>query len=104
MTGAWPDMDIDHKDRNKSNNAWVNLRLATMPENSVNCGIRSNNKSGFAGVSWDAKRNKWLAQIRINGKKTNLGRYEDKQVAIDAWKEAAQSSFPEFRGLVNVSS
>lgn len=99
MNGSWPDGEIDHADRVRGNNAWGNLRLATHQQNCINTNVRRTNKSGSTGVSWDDSRGKWLAQIRIDGKKKNLGRYLTKEQAIEAWVAAAQTSFPEFRGL-----
>lgn len=47
------------------------------------------NTSGITGVSWDSSRKKWLAQIRIDGKKKNLGRYCSQEDARNAWLSAA---------------
>ena len=33
MTGAWPEHEIDHEDRDPSHNQWDNLRAATHAEN-----------------------------------------------------------------------
>ena len=38
--------------------------------------IQSNNTSGFRGVSWDKRRNKWVVSITVNNKQINLGRYQ----------------------------
>ena len=43
-----------------------------------------NNSSGVKGVCWDKSRNKWKAIVRRNGRNVNLGRFENKQDAIDA--------------------
>jgi len=89
VTGKWPDGDIDHIDRNKSNNAWANLRECSRQANMLNVWKSPANTSGITGVSWDSSRKKWLAQIRINGKKKNLGRYSTKNDALAAWIDAA---------------
>lgn len=100
MTGKWPIGDIDHIDRQKSNNAWSNLRECSRSANMLNVVKSKANTSGVTGVSWDSSRNKWLAQIRMNGKKKNLGRYNTKAEAISAWIKAAEncplSSFRNF--------
>lgn len=68
MTGKWPQYDIDHKDLNKTNNIWENLREATRSQNGGNKTKYITNKSGIKGVSWSKRQNKWVAQITIRRK------------------------------------
>jgi len=63
MTGKWPEKEIDHKDRNRSNNAWLNLREATSREQKENCNLSKNNSSGVNGVAWHKQRKKWRVYI-----------------------------------------
>jgi len=65
--------DTDHINRNKIDNQRSNLRSCTRSQNLYNCGLRSNNTSGFNGVSYNKSRKKWEAYLYINGKKKNLG-------------------------------
>lgn len=51
--GEWPSGALDHKDRNRSNNAITNLRLATPKQNRVNSKVRKDSKSGIRGVLYD---------------------------------------------------
>lgn len=51
------------------------------------------NKSGVTGVSWDGTRCKWTAQIDFKGVHYNLGRYNNKEDAIKARKEAEKIFF-----------
>src|SRR6266851_8668054 len=60
-----PNQETDHHDRNTLNNRRYNLRKATKSQNRNNQKIRSDNKSGYKGVSWDNRKNKWIAQIAI---------------------------------------
>jgi hypothetical protein len=77
---------VDHINGDSKDNRVENLRVVTHREN-------CNNKVGkysskYPGVHWDKERNKWVAYIRINGKKKNLGRYEKEEDARDAYLKA----------------
>ena len=50
---------LDHKDTNGANNKIDNLRLSTKSENMMNVDLRSDNKSGHKGVTWDKVRGRW---------------------------------------------
>lgn len=96
MTGEWPEHDIDHKDLNKKNNKWNNLRKATHIENCRNRFINKNNTSGYKGVSWDKKNKKWAANIHINYKKKFIGYYNTAELAHEAYCKAALKYFKDF--------
>lgn len=82
MTGNWPAGFVDHKDTDRSNNVWENLRDTTRTVNNRNKSIHSNNTSGIVGVSWDSSRAKWVAHIGVNGKCIRLGRFTHKEDAV----------------------
>jgi len=82
--GYWPKDQIDHENHIRDDNAWINLREVTPSENNKNMSRAKNNTSGVTGVSWINPRRKWLAQIKINRKQINLGRFNDKFEAICA--------------------
>ena len=82
--GCWPTQDIDHINRVRSDNRLSNLRECSRAENCQNTAARLSNTSGHKGVSWVAKRQKWLAQIVINGKNVNLGRFAVLEDAVAA--------------------
>lgn len=46
------------------------------------------NASGMMGVRWLSKSKKWQADIRVNKSFIYLGRWEDKQLAIQARQKA----------------
>ncbi|MGL6219188.1 MAG: hypothetical protein ACRC36_14215 [Lacrimispora sphenoides] len=54
------------------------------------------NKSGVRGVFWDSSREKWGAVIKFKGKQYYLGRYEKKEDAIRARKEAEDELWKPF--------
>src|SRR4029077_7724268 len=74
VTGEEPPEQIDHKDTNSLNDAWANLRIATQPEQSQNTSIRTDNTSGYRGVSRNGK--KWKAQIGIDNAIRHLGTFD----------------------------
>jgi len=84
VTGSFPKDQIDHIDGNGLNNKWENLRESTNTENARNQRLRSNNKSGYLGVSWCKTKRKWVAYIREYGKQINLGSFYNKNNAIEA--------------------
>ncbi|WP_195264571.1 AP2 domain-containing protein [Clostridium sp. 1001275B_160808_H3] len=54
------------------------------------------NTSGITGVTWDKSKGKWMAQIVFKGKSYYLGRYENKEDAVKARKEAEEKLHKEF--------
>lgn len=48
----------------------------------------SNNKSGFRGVHWERRSNKWKAEITRNGKKIHLGLFKNIEDAANAYRKA----------------
>ena len=96
MTGEWPSEKIDHKDTNRIRNVWENLRPATTSQNAVNSGLGKTNTSGFKGVSWNAKLSRWQTHIRINGRSTYLGLFDDPRAEHAAYCRAAEAAHGEF--------
>ena len=70
-----PNYQIDHIDRNKSNNHISNLRLATTTQNNANKGKRVNTTSDYIGVVWRLDLLKWQSKICVKGKYWHLGYY-----------------------------
>ncbi len=96
--GEWPKSPfmIDHKDRNPLNDRIDNLRVATRSQNQWNSVIASSNTSGYKGVWWDASKKKWVAAIRVNGKRIYLGCFQDPSEACAAYVKAAIEYHGEF--------
>ena len=79
---------VDHIDSDPMNNQRPNLRILTAKQNAENKSSRKGSSSPFIGVSYDKRRNKWRAAVKIDGKTKNLGRYEnDVKAAIARDKE-----------------
>ena len=76
--------NTDHKNRNPMDNRKDNLRECTQQENCRNSSLRSDNSSGFIGVTFDKKRNKWRARINTGERDLHLGYYNRVDDAIIA--------------------
>jgi hypothetical protein len=85
--GYWPSNYIDHINRDRKDNSINNLREASPSENGYNS--VQVNSHGYKGVTWRDRKNKpWLAKIRVSGKRINLGSFETKEAAAQAYEEA----------------
>lgn len=89
-------LQIDHIDGDSTNNAPANLRIATNAQNSRNRSKQRNNSSGYKGVSWNSQARKWVAFICRDGIRKNLGLFEDRDLAAQAYQSASAALFGEF--------
>ena len=94
--GEIPSKNIDHINRNPSDNRLCNLRLVNQSQNTANSTIFKANTSGFKGVTFRKDTKKWQAQIMVNYKLKNLGSFESKEEAYEARKKAAIKFFGEY--------
>ena len=90
---------VDHIDSNRKNNNCENLRPATHVENNRNRSKRANASSSYYGVSWVKNREKWKAQISINGTVVNLGSFVDEKEAAAVFNAAALVHYKKFAKL-----
>jgi hypothetical protein len=91
--------EIDHKDGDGLNNQRYNLRVTTHTQNMKNQRLRSNNTSGYKGVTWHKGAGKWYAQIQVDGKRTYLGLFTILEDAARAYDTAALEHYGEFARL-----
>ena len=70
-------VQVDHINRIKTDNRLVNLRLVTNQQNAFNTSAK--------GYSWNKQRNKWRAQIMVNGKMKYLGMFVEEEAAHAAY-------------------
>lgn len=96
VRGVWPEAEVDHRDNNGANNAWLNLREATRGQNGMNKGAQARNTSGFKGVTWHKKARKWMAQINADGAHRYLGLHDTPEGAHAVYQEAAAKLHGEF--------
>jgi len=95
MEGYWPEYEVDHKNRVKTDNRWRNLREVTRSCNMKNCGVSIRNKSGVVGVGCDKASNKYKSGIRVYGKIKHLGYFNELEDAVKArWKAEVKYEYP----------
>lgn len=82
----WPTHEIDHKDRDNSNNKILNLRSSDRLTQAQNKNYYKNVSQYGRGVH--AKYGKYYSVIQINGKQKHLGYFRNKEDAIKARREA----------------
>lgn len=96
IIGAPRGMIVDHVNGNALDNQRSNLRLCTNSENMCNRGKQTDNTSGYKGVTWNSHRRRWQAQIKLNGKMVQSGRFDTPEDAARAYDEAARKHHGEF--------
>lgn len=77
MTGEFPEDDLDHKDGDRDNNSFNNLRQVTNQENQKNKRIDKRNNTGIYGVSRTSNRKKWSVKIGARDHYEYLGVFDD---------------------------
>ncbi len=82
-------MVVDHINHDKTDNRKNNLRICSYSQNAMN-------NSKTKGVTWDKSRNKWRAELMLNYKHVYSKRFEKKEDAIKARKDAEKKYFKEF--------
>ena len=87
VNGNCPEQ-IDHIDRNKSNNSISNLRPLSTSEN-------CKNRLG-RGYYYIKSRNKFRVTIRVNYKSIQIGYFDTEEEARDAYLEAKKKYHPEY--------
>jgi len=93
--GEWPQQHIDHIDHDGLNNRFANLRDVSRSINQQNrAGPTCRNRTGTQGVR--ERDGKLCAEIRIDGRSVNLGRFQNKEQASAAYREAKQKYHPGF--------
>lgn len=83
--GCDPNLVIDHIDGDIKNNKLSNLQQITTRENTTKCRRPA---SGYHGVVWYPRNNKWEAALWINRKRIHLGLFDDPEIAHLAYVNA----------------
>jgi len=78
QTGSFPKHDIDHINRNRSDNRWSNLRDVKSDVNAYNHKVRKDSKTGISGVSVTCDKYKlpYHVRIAVDNEEKHLGFYK----------------------------
>jgi len=93
------DKEVDHWNRDGLRNTRRNLRISTIAQNRRNGGKKlpfGRATSRYKGVSWDASRQLWKAQIKKDYKGICIGRFQTEEEAAIAYNRKAKELFGEF--------
>ncbi len=96
LTTCPKEKEVDHINGNKLDNRRENLRICTHSENMHNNFKLITNKSGFKGVSWNKKYNKWESRIFFKNKQLFIGFFKNKlhaTMAYDLWAKELYKDF-----------
>lgn len=70
---------VNHKNFNRKDNRSINLEIVTTRENTSLRKIKYSSR--FTGVTWCKNKDKWLSRIYFNGKRYNLGAFDNEEEA-----------------------
>ena len=90
VTGVMPVLQVDHKNRIRHDNRFVNLRLDELSEQSANRKVMRTTSSGVNGVTWNKEEQKWRVRVCYRHKRVYLGDFRDLNEAIAVRKKAAE--------------
>ncbi len=102
MTGEWPPVQVDHDDRNRSNDKWYNLRLASNSQNRANCKkqVQKHRKptSLLKGVQavQKARSIRYRAIATRDGVREHLGYFDTEELAHAAYLKRSKELHGEF--------
>lgn len=89
LLGTREGLVIDHRDHDPLNNERDNLRFVTRSQNAMN--------KPALGVHFATREQKWIADIKVNGKKVYLGRADTMEEALEIRKKGELQYFGEYR-------
>lgn len=95
VTGEWPKR-LDHRNTNRADNRFSNLRPATQQQNNKNVSKRADTTSPHKGVTWHRGAQKWMAQIASEGRRYYLGLHASEDDAHAAYSRKSSELHGEF--------
>ena len=84
----WNNLEFcDHKNRDRTDNRYFNLRWINRSNNSRNRRKQHNTSSKYFGVSFHKSNNIWRTITRINGKQIHIGYFKTEKEGALAYNE-----------------
>ena len=99
----FPSETVDHINNDRLDNRRLNLRVCSIAQNNHNRPPNKNKMySDYKGVTFDKRRNNYVAQIMHKGKNIYLGAHTLEIDAVEAYNEKAYELFGEYAYLNEV--
>ena len=93
--GYWPNQ-VDHINRDRSDNRIENLRNCDIQQNRMNSSHRTDASKYGRNVSWAKKMGKYRVRLNYKGQAITLGYFKDLEFAQLLAKEAREKYFGEW--------
>lgn len=90
MTGSTAPRLIDHRNRNRADDRWENLRLATYEENACNRAGSHSHAAKKGAYSYPNMKGRWLSMITFNRATIRLGMFDSEAAAHAAYVAASK--------------
>jgi hypothetical protein len=88
--------EVDHINRDRLDCQNDNLRVCSKLHNNFNNSIYKSNTSGYHGITWHKKLQKWRVRISVNNERISLGCYYSFDDALKVRLKAEEKYFGEF--------
>lgn len=99
LLAAPPGKEVDHINGEGLDNRRANLRICDGLQNRWNARTPRTNTSGYMGVQWRKRDQKWEARYRDNGKIVRVGYFATREEAAAAWRDAVTKARGEFQHI-----
>jgi hypothetical protein len=93
--GEWPTLQIDHINGIRHDNRIANLRLATPSQNQRNRRCCHHSSTGLKNV-YQTATGKFMARVKLNGRRQSLGCYTTPEEAANVARKAAEAHYGEY--------
>lgn len=102
VKGKWPQFHLDHKNGQRDDNKWSNIRSGAGSRNSQNSAPKRGTRFGLKGIflaNDTFRRKPFAARIGVRGKYVNLGHFSTPEKAHAAYCIAAKKYYGEYARL-----